>query len=313
MRLYYKIVSASSKAQWSPPVGSEKPESAKLEAVAAKSLHESLDALYKGYDFKGRVRHDPIQFPMKYKRKRDIEVSAFIAASFAYGRVDLFMPVIDRVLSIMEDRPYDFVRDFNVGKKRRLFQGIRYRFNDTDDIVCLVYMLSVLLNEYGSVEKAFKRFYSKKDSDVGNALSGMIEFILSINTVPVYGRDIKPHGVLQFFPSPGNRSACKRANLFLRWMIRDRDIDFGIWKGIPKHKLVIPLDAHIARVSRCLGFTRRKSADWKMALEITSALRELDHEDPLKYDFALCHRGISGVCRAENCEKCELKRWSLRT
>jgi uncharacterized protein (TIGR02757 family) len=90
--------------------------------------------------------------------------------------------------------------------------------------------------------------------------------------------------------------------------VRDRDIDFGIWKGIPKNKLIIPLDTHIARISRCLGFTARKSQDWKTALEITSSLRKLDPEDPLKYDFALCHHGISGMCRGmrekEGCRGC---------
>jgi uncharacterized protein (TIGR02757 family) len=95
-------------------------------------------------------------------------------------------------------------------------------------------------------------------------------------------------------------------NLFLRWMIRDKDIDFGIWKGIPKNKLIIPLDTHIARISRCLGLTKRASQDWKMAEEITGALKTLDPEDPLKYDFALCHQGISGVCSARHCDDCGL-------
>ena len=95
-------------------------------------------------------------------------------------------------------------------------------------------------------------------------------------------------------------------NMFLRWMIRDRDIDFGIWKGIPKNKLVIPLDVHIARISRCLGFTLRSTQDWKMAVEITEFLKTMDPEDPVKYDFALCHQGIAGVCSAMHCDECAL-------
>jgi uncharacterized protein (TIGR02757 family) len=89
-------------------------------------------------------------------------------------------------------------------------------------------------------------------------------------------------------------------------MVRDRDIDFGLWKGIAPSKLVIPLDTHIARVSRCLGFTARKANDWKTAVEITESLRELDPKDPLKYDFALCHRGIAGLCAENRCRECEL-------
>jgi uncharacterized protein (TIGR02757 family) len=88
-------------------------------------------------------------------------------------------------------------------------------------------------------------------------------------------------------------------------MVRDRDIDFGIWKGIPKSKLVIPLDTHIARISRCLGFTRRASADWKAAVEITNALKQFDPDDPVKYDFALCHHGISGVCNSRDNPGCK--------
>jgi uncharacterized protein (TIGR02757 family) len=135
-----------------------------------------------------------------------------------------------------------------------------------------------------------------------------MEAFLRTDTSEVYGKNIKPPGLTQFFSSPVNGSACKRANLFLRWMVRDRDIDFGIWKKIPKNKLVIPLDTHIAKISRCLGFTKRKTQDWKMALEVTHALKKLDPEDPLKYDFALCHHGISGVCKGmrgkERCEGC---------
>jgi len=126
----------------------------------------------------------------------------------------------------------------------------------------------------------------------------------------VYGRNIHPSGMTQFFPSPAKGSACKRINLFLRWMVRDKDIDFGLWRSIPANRLVIPLDIHIARISRCLGFTKRASADWKAAIEITEALKKLDPADPLKYDFALCHHGISGVCRGRNnpgCRDCALK------
>jgi uncharacterized protein (TIGR02757 family) len=130
-------------------------------------------------------------------------------------------------------------------------------------------------------------------------LTGFLEYIYEIDTSPVYGTDIKPNGLKQLLPSPRKGSACKRMNLFLRWMVRSEDIDFGIWDNIPPNKLVIPLDTHIARISKCLGLTRRASADWKMAEEITGALREFDPEDPLKYDFALCHHGISGLCKGE--------------
>ncbi len=269
-----------------------------------------LDRFYKGYNFKERMLHDPIEFPHRYKRPEDIEISGFLASCFAYGKVGLFKPVIGKILSIMGKNPYDFLLEFKVDERQKLFSGIKYRFNENRDIICLLYISGEMLRKYKSIENAFKDFYKKNDNDIGHGLMGFIDYMLGIDTSKVYGRNIMPDGFIQFFPSPVKGSACKRMNLFLRWMIRDRDIDFGIWKGIPKNKLIIPLDTHIARISRCLGFTNRKSQDWKTAVEITSALKKFDPEDPLKYDFAMCHHGISGLCepdKADKCKTCVLK------
>jgi uncharacterized protein (TIGR02757 family) len=159
------------------------------------------------------------------------------------------------------------------------------------------------------------KHYQDEDENIGNALSGMITELLSVNTAKVYGRDIRPAGLVQFFPSPVGGSTCKRQNLFLRWMVRDRDIDFGIWRDIPTNKLVIPLDTHIMKISQCLGFTKRTSADWKTAVEITESLRRFDPDDPLKYDFALCHHGISGLCKGRkgraSCRECAFRKHRL--
>ncbi|HXW68895.1 MAG TPA: TIGR02757 family protein, partial [Dissulfurispiraceae bacterium] len=214
--------------------------------------------------------------------------------------------VIKALLSRMGPSPRDFLLYFNVRRQRDLFAGLRYRFNRNDDIIGLLYVLSRVIRKYGSLESAFKRHYRKSDSSVEAGLAGVVDILLAVDTSVVYGDDMKRDGLLQFFPSPSRGSACKRMNIFLRWMIRDRDIDFGIWKGIPKNKLVIPLDVHIARISRCLGFTMRSAQDWKMAVEITESLKTFDPEDPLKYDFALCHQGIAGVCSSLRCDECAL-------
>ncbi|HWR58285.1 MAG TPA: TIGR02757 family protein [Thermodesulfovibrionales bacterium] len=274
-----------------------------------KSLKQTLNKFYSDFDFAGHVRKDPIEFPHRYKNHEDIEVSGFIASCFAYGRVDLFKPVIDRILSIMGSSPYSFLRDFDIKKQGGNF-SLKYRFNETKDILCLLFVIHKLLAKYSSIGNAFNRHYSLDDPDTGNGISGLVREIMSVDTSRVYGKNVHPRGLLQFFPSPGKGSACKRMNLFLRWMVRDRDIDFGIWRGTPKNKLVIPLDTHIARVSRCLGFTQRASSDWKTASEITSALKKFDPEDPLRYDFALCHRGISGLCKAGDnaaCRECAFR------
>ena len=271
-----------------------------------KSLKQILDRLYRDYDFEGRVLHDPIEFPHQFKRPEDIEISGFIASCFAYGRVDLFKPVIKNILSVMGESPYAFLREFSLKKQGHLFSGIKYRFNKNDDIVCLLYVLNRVITGYGSIEAAFKSNCRDDDPDTGNGLAGLVNVLLSTDVSPVYGKDIKPPGFRQFLPSPASGSACKRICLFLRWMVRDADIDFGIWKGVPGNKLVIPLDTHIARISRCLGFTGRSSQDWKMAVEITEALKKLDPVDPLKYDFALCHQGIAGLCSKMKCSECKL-------
>jgi uncharacterized protein (TIGR02757 family) len=274
-------------------------------------LRRILNRFYREYDFRERLLHDPIKIPHRYKDPADIEVAGFLSASFAYGRVGLFTPVVEKILSPMGRSPHDFLVHFRIARHAGLFHGIHYRFNKNEDVLCLLFILHAMLRKEGSLERSLMKHYRDEDADIGNALSGMISKFLSIDTAKVYGKNIRPDGLMQFFPTPANGSACKRQNLFLRWMVRDRDIDFGVWKGIPKKKLVIPLDTHIMKISRCLGLTARKSADWKTAVEVTEALRRLDPEDPLKYDFALCHQGISGLCRGAAdravCADCALK------
>ena len=276
-----------------------------------KNLKIILDKFYRDYDFRERLLHDPIEFPHRYKNPRDIEVSAFIASSLAYGKVELFKPIVEKILSGMGTSPHDFILEFRPNKHRRYLEGIKYRFNENEDLIAMIFILHMSLRRHTSLEKVFMQFCRSDALTIREGLSGFIAALLEINTSPVYGKDVRPPGLRQFFSSPVNGSACKRANLFLRWMVRDKDIDFGIWKTIPKNRLIIPLDTHIARISRCLGFTERKSQDWKTAEEITEALKRIDPEDPLKYDFALCHHGISGICKGMRertaCKGCVFK------
>lgn len=267
--------------------------------VSLQQLRRTLDTFYREYDFGQRILHDPIEFPHRYKSIGDIEIAGFLACCFAYGRIGLFKPVVEKILSIMGKSPYDFLLHFSVARQAKRFQGIQYRFNKNEDIICLLFMLQIILRKESSLESVFIKQYRDEDENIGNGLTAMMDRFLSVDTTKIYGKNIKPSGLTQFFPSPIKGSTCKRSALFLRWMIRDRDIDFGIWKNIQKNKLVIPLDTHIMKISRCLGFTKRNSADWKTAVEITRALKQFDPKDPLKYDFALCHHGISGLCRGK--------------
>ncbi len=263
-----------------------------------RSLKHTLEHLYSTFDFESRIRSDPIRFPHNYQKREDIEVSALIASAFAYGRVESFSFVIEEVLKRMGPSPYGFLLSLKLKELRKYLQGIQYRFSSEDDIMAFLYVLSEILKRYRSFEKAFT--YSFVRPHISTAIKGFVRLATSIRIPP----SLKiSGGFYHFFPSPEKGSACKRLALYLRWMVRNRDIDFGIWKDIDPSELVIPLDTHIARISRCLGLTSRRSADWKMAVEITENLRRFDPADPLKYDFALCHQGITGICREAICQQ----------
>jgi uncharacterized protein (TIGR02757 family) len=148
-------------------------------------------------------------------------------------------------------------------------------------------------------------------SDIGPALEKFVQMILDTKVAIPSTSSQAPSNFKFLLPLPSRGSACKRLNLFLRWMVRPDDgIDFGIWKKISPSQLIIPLDTHVARIARRIGLTRRTSADWKTALEVTHALRQLDSADPVKYDFAICKLGMLGICPARHdpakCAACSL-------
>ncbi len=264
------------------------------------NLKHTLDKLYHEYNFKNNISNDPIEFPHQFNNDYDIEIVGFIASSFAYGRINLFKSVIKNILTPMGKNPYDFIVNFSHNKQCKFFSGINYRFSTNDDIILFLSALHRIIIEFKTLENLFKNNYNNDDNDIGNALMGFVKAFYK----PIFN---KSAGFRFLIPDPQKNSPCKRLNLFLRWMIRDKDIDLGIWKGIPKNKLIIPLDTHIARISRCIGLTKRKSEDWKTAVEITESLKLLDPEDPLKYDFVLCHYGVNKLCSSKVCKECRLQ------
>jgi uncharacterized protein (TIGR02757 family) len=146
--------------------------------------------------------------------------------------------------------------------------------------------LQRMLCEAGSVEQWFVRGWDAAEADVAGAIESFSRRALE------GGLD----GAAYFFPRPSGGSACKRMNLFLRWMVRRDAVDPGGWTRVRPAQLVVPLDTHVIRVGQCLGLTGYKAAGWRMAREITESLRAIDPDDPVKYDFALCHVGMQGLC-----------------
>lgn len=269
-----------------------------------QKLKKLLDGLYAGYPFSERVKHDPIRFPLAYDDPRDKECVGLIASTLAYGKVTLFAAVLEAVFGAMGPHPHEFIINFSPKRDARHLGDAHYRFQKTVDIAALIYLTGSMLRAHGSIEAAFTRH----GEDVGTMIAGFAAEALSIDTTPVYGADLKTMGLKQLFPSPATGGASKRMCLYMRWMVRRADIDMGLWRSVSPARLVIPLDTHISRIGRCLGFTKRSANDWKTATEITHALAGFDAADPLKYDFALCHLGISGQCAPDNCAQCQIRK-----
>jgi uncharacterized protein (TIGR02757 family) len=281
-----------------------------LTQQAAEHLRPTLDAFLAATDARARIGFDPVEFPHRYTDPRDIEVSALLAAALAYGRADLFRPKVDALLQRMGPSPAAFVRALDVPGAAALLEGFVYRFNVGTDVAVLLMGMGRALREHGSLEALFVQGLASR----GTLHGALDAFTTGLRRVPMDAlrAALGPErGLHHLLPSPLGAGAAKRLNLFLRWMVRGPDtVDFGIWKRVPPAALLIPLDTHIGRISQHLGLTRRKDLTWRTAEEVTASLRALDAADPVRYDFALCHYGMSGACPAQpvpdNCARCPL-------
>jgi len=273
------------------------------------ALKRALDEMRKTFD-RRYLRSDPLEYVRRYKDRRDREVAAFIAASVSYGNVGQIRRSIEDLFWRMKPGPYEFTMKSPPALLLKKLKDFRHRFNSGRDVACMIRFLRDAIRRYGSIEAAFTKHFNHTDADIGPALAGFVEETLACNHSPFYpGKELPGDaGVRRFFSSPRSGSACKRLNLFLRWVVRHDNLDLGLWKTIPASKLVIPLDTHIARTARHIGLTRRKTANWKTALEITEALKQFDPNDPVKYDFSLARPGILGLCRTRRCDLCAVRK-----
>jgi uncharacterized protein (TIGR02757 family) len=281
-----------------------------LSTQAANRLRPHLDAFLASTDARARIGFDPVEFPHRYMDPRDVEVSALLAAALAYGRADLFRPKVDALLQKMGPSPAAFVRALDVAGAKALLTGFVYRFNVGTDLAVLLMGMGRALREHGSLEALFVRGFRT----AGTLHGALAAFTAALRDVPLDAlrEAMGPErGLHHLLPSPLGPGAAKRLNLYLRWMVRGPDaVDFGIWKGVPPSALLVPLDTHIGRMALHLGLTRRTDLTWRTAEEVTASLRALDPQDPVRYDFALCHYGMSGACPAKpvpaHCARCSL-------
>lgn len=226
----------------------------------------------------------------------DREVVGFLAAGLAFGRVASILASIDAVLNVMTPGPAAFVRAFDPARDSAALSGIVHRWTSGRDLAAVMWILRHMLDAAGSIEAFFLQGDDPSAPDVAPGLEAFCRRARAVDVRPVYGRLPGRPGAHGFFPLPSGGSACKRLNLFLRWMVRRDGIDLGVWTRVSPARLIVPLDVHVVRVGQCLGLTRRRSPGWLMAADITQSLRRLDPDDPIRYDFALCHVGMAGRC-----------------
>ncbi len=276
----------------------------------ATALAPLLETFFAQTRWHERIGYDPVEFPRRYANPRDAEVSALLSASLAYGRADLFRPNLERLHQQMGSSPAAFVRALNVDGAQALLSDFVYRFNVGTDVAVLLLGMGRVLNQFGSLEAPFATELDRS-GDVRAALTALTSEIRRVPMPPLRKALGPERGLAHLVPEKLGPGAAKRLNLFLRWVVRGPDqVDLGIWTRVPARALVIPLDTHVMRMAHNLGLTRRKDVSWRTAEEVTASLRLLDPDDPVRFDFPLCHYGMSGACPAkpttDNCASCPL-------
>lgn len=244
------------------------------------ALQRFLDRKVKEYNRFSFIQDDPISIPHAFHKKQDIEIAAFFTAIFSWGNRVTIIRKSGELMRLMDDAPHQFVLQYTENEIRKLLAFRHRTFNATD----LLYFIEFLRHHYSrfpSLEDAFLLAGPGARWDPGAALSAFHRYFFSLESVPPRTR--------KHIATPERHSSCKRLNMYLRWMVRkDRNgVDFGCWDRIPAHRLICPLDLHVARVARRFGLLTRNNADWAGALELTGHLARMDPNDPVKYDFAL--------------------------
>ncbi len=237
-----------------------------------------FDSLYHKYNRRGLVSPDPLQFLYRWESLADREIAALLGACFAYGNVKAIIKNLDGILSRMKN-PYAYVLTCTPAKLKKDFKGFKYRFTTEEELCTFLLAMRDILEKEGSLQMCFLAGVLPEDT---NAINGLTRLANALRARGFVG---------SLVPDPAKGSALKRLNLFLRWMVRQDEVDPGGW-DVPPRLLIVPLDVHMHRCARALGLTARNAADMKTALEITHSLAKFCPEDPVKYDFCITRFGI---------------------
>jgi uncharacterized protein (TIGR02757 family) len=273
--------------------------------MQATDLKSSLDHLLATSDKARHVAHDPVEFVRKFRGKpSDVEVVGLLSSALAFGKVDSIRKKIKEALAVLGESPAEAIEVLGREGLRRKLKGFQHRWTTGDDLADLLSAAAKLRQAHGSLGALVAKHFDETQ----DFRAALFELSSSLRQIA------RPHMSQTFanlIPNLMAGSACKRLMLYARWMIRKEDgVDLGVW-SLPTRVLIIPVDTHIARISNYIGLTKREDASWKTAEEITATLRALDPDDPVKYDFALCHLGISGSCPKKKhhvkCEGCPIR------
>jgi uncharacterized protein (TIGR02757 family) len=243
------------------------------------------------------IAKDPVYFVRWFADPRDQEIAGLIAAGLAYGRIGSIMPSVERVLAAMDWQPWRFVTECDPECEPERFADCTHRFHTPRSVVVTLAVVRRALERHGSLQSLFLKGYSEHHEDTRPALTAFVDslrgFANDLDDAWLDGAGV--YGLRHFLASPADGSACKRLNLYLRWMVRSGPPDVRAWPEVSPAKLLIPVDVHVARISKCLGWTTRSAADMRMSVEITNVLRRFDPTDPIRFDFVLSHLGMDGL------------------
>jgi uncharacterized protein (TIGR02757 family) len=246
-------------------------------------LFDLLESNYKKYNTQSFIELDPISIPHRYSKRQDIEISALFAATLAWGQRVTIIRKSTELMELMYNSPYEFIIHHTENDLKPLLNFKHRTFNATD----LLYFIHILRKAYSKYDSLETLFLPEDGAGhVGGGLERFHRFFVS--------DDHFPSRTGKHVSSPGKKSACKRLNMFLRWMVREdaNGVDFGLWNSIRSAQLICPFDVHVEKVARKLGLVARKQSDWQTAVELTNSLKKFDMHDPVKYDFALFGMGL---------------------
>ncbi|MCK5832749.1 TIGR02757 family protein [bacterium] len=243
---------------------------------------EILEQLYSKYNHSKYISPDPLEVVLEYPLISDREIVGLIAAGLAYGRVTQIVQSVRRALKSLGPHPREFLMSVNDDDLRNILKGFKHRFTTGEELGVLLIGIKRAILDFGSLNECFLKGHSLNERNIFPALARFVERLSCVFQ----------NRCTYLLSSPNKNSACKRMNLYLKWMIRKDEVDPGGWDGVSFSKLIVPIDTHMHRICKAIGFTLRRNVNLKTALEITQAFSEINPEDPTKYDFAITRLGI---------------------